>query len=59
MEKMDQDHEIVFQGMAVYADDKRKVSSKLCQKPTDTGILLNFRSCAPLQHKRNIVEDTI
>ena len=59
MEKMDQDHEIVIQGMAVYADDKRKVSSKLRQKTTDTGTILYFRSCASLQHKRNIVEDTI
>ena len=24
------------------------------QKSTDTGIILNFRSCAPLQHKNGI-----
>ena len=56
---MDQKHEIVFLDMAVYVDEKRKVSSKLRQKPTDTGTILNFRSCDPLQHKGNIVEDTI
>ena len=56
---MDQKHEIVFLDMALYVDEKRKVSSKLRQKPTDTGTILNFRSCDPLQHKGNIVEDTI
>ena len=45
--------------MAVYVDEKREVSSKLRQKPTDTGTILNFRSCDPLHHKGNIVEDTI
>ena len=56
---MDQKHEIVFLDMAVYVDEKRKVSSKLRQKPRDTGTILNFRSCDPLQLQGNIVEDTI
>ena len=56
--KGDQKLEIVFLNMAVYVDE-RKVSSKWYRKPTDTGTILNFRSCDPLQHKGNIVEDTI
>ena len=55
---MNQKHEIVFLDIAVYVDE-RKFSSNLCQKPTDTGTILNFRSFDPLQHKRNIVRDTI
>ena len=55
---MNQKHEIVFLDIVVYVDE-RKLSSKLCQKPRDTGTILNFRSCDPLQHKENIIEDTI
>ena len=29
------------------------------QNSTDTGIILNFRSCAPLQHKRNVIQGTV
>ena len=29
------------------------------QKPSDTGTILNYRSCAPLQHKKSIIEGTI
>ena len=49
---------LIFVDIAVYVDE-RKFSSKVCQKPTDTGTILNFRNCDPLQHKGNIVEDTI
>ena len=28
------------------------------QKPSDTGIILNYRSCAPLQHKKSIIQGT-
>ena len=29
------------------------------QKPSDTGKILNYRSCAPLQHKKSIIQGTI
>ena len=29
------------------------------QKPTDTGTILIFRGCAPLQYKRNVIEETV
>ena len=29
------------------------------QKSTDTGVILNFRSCEPLQHKRNMIQGTV
>ena len=34
-------------------------SCKWYQNPTDTGSILNFRSCAQLQYKRNILEGSI
>ena len=29
------------------------------QNPSDTGTILNYRSCAPLQHKKIIIQGTI
>ena len=29
------------------------------QKPSDTGTILSYRSCAPLQHKKSIIQGTI
>ena len=29
------------------------------KKPTDTGVVLKFHSCAPIQHYKNIVEGTV
>ena len=28
------------------------------QKPSDTGTILNYRSCSPLQHKKSIIQGT-
>ena len=35
------------------------ITCKWYQKPTDTGTFLNFRSCTPLQHKKDIIQGTI
>ena len=37
----------------------RKISYHWNQKSNDTGIILNFRSCAPLQHKKNVIQGTL
>ena len=53
-----------MEGYLPFLDTNINVSSKstiTChwyQKPTDTGIILNFRSCAPLQHK-NVTQGTV
>ena len=31
----------------------------MVSKATDTGTILNYRSCAPLQHKKSIIQGTI
>ena len=40
-------------------NENRKISCHWYQKSTDTGIILNFRSCAPLQHKGNVIQGTV
>ena len=37
---------------------KSNITCHWYQKPTDTGIILNFRSCAPLQQK-NVIQGTV
>ena len=40
-------------------DKNRKINCGWYQKPTDTGTILSFGSCAPLQYKRSLVEGTV
>ena len=40
-------------------DKIRKINCGWYQKPTDTGTILNFRSCDPLQYKRSVTEGTV
>ena len=56
---MDEKHELFFLDMEVFVDEQREDSFKWYQKPEDAGKILFFRSCVPLQYKRNIVEVTI
>ena len=37
----------------------KKLSCEWYQKPSDTKIILSFPSCAPIQHKRTLIEGTI
>ena len=41
------------------AHKSRKINCGWYQKPTDTGTVLNFRSCAHLQYKRSVIEGTV
>ena len=38
---------------------ERKLSTAWYSKPTDTGLMLYFRACAPKLYKRNIIEGTV
>ena len=51
--------DLVFLDLNINVNEDRKISCHWCQKSTDTGIILNFRSCAPLQHERNVVQGTV
>ena len=43
----------------VHYSSKSNITCHLCQKPIDTGMILNFRSCAPLQHDEKVIQWTV
>ena len=51
--------ELAFLDLNINLNEYRKISCHWYQKSTDTGIILNFRSCAPLQHKRIVIKGTV
>ena len=51
--------DLAFLDLNINLNEDRKISCHYYQKSTDIGIILNFRSCAPLQHKRNVIQGTV
>ena len=51
--------DLAFLDLNINLNKDRKISCHWYQKSTDTGIILNFRSCAPLQHIRNGIQGTV
>ena len=45
--------------MKINVNSCKEINCEWYKKPTDTGVVLNFRSCAPIQHKKNIGEGTV
>ena len=45
-----------FLDINVNMSSKNNITCPWYQKSTDTGIIPNFRSCAPLQHKKNVIQ---
>ena len=50
---------LAFLDLKISVGKGRKINCGWYQKPTDTGTILNFRSCAPLQYKRSVIEGTV
>ena len=59
IEEFNPNSRLAFLDLNVKVDSGKKVICKWYQKPTDTGIIKNFRGCAPLQYKRNVIEATV
>ena len=59
IENPDSNGDLAFLDLNINVDSRKKVTCGWYQKPTDTGTILIFRSCAPLQYKRNVVEGTV
>ena len=60
IERLNENHrELAFLDMTVHVDIHRKITCNWYKKPTDNDTTPNFRSCAPLQHKKNIIEGTV
>ena len=51
--------DLAFLDLNINLNEDRKISCHWYQNSADTGIILNFRSCAPLQHKRNVIQGTV
>ena len=50
---------LAFLDLNVNVDSGKKVTCGWYQKPPDTGTIINFRGCAPLKYKRNVIEGTV
>ena len=59
LEKVNMEGNLAFLDINVNVSSKIKITCHWYQKPTDTGIILNFRSSAPLQHKKNAIQGTV
>ena len=59
LEKVDMEGNLAFLDINVIVSSKSIINCHWYQKPTDTGIILNLRSCAPLQHKKNVIQGTV
>ena len=59
LEKPNGRGDLAFLDLNINLQEDRKISCLWYQKSTDTGINLNFRSCVPLQHKRNVIQGTV
>ena len=51
--------DLAFLDLNINLNEDRKISCHWYQKSTDIGIILNFRSCAPLKHERNVIQGTV
>ena len=45
--------------LKINVNDIIKTSGQRYQKLTDTGVILNFRSCSPLQHNKNEIQGSV
>ena len=58
IKEFDSNRNLAFLDLNVNVDSGKKFTCGCYQKPTETGTILNFRGCAPLQYKRKAIEGT-
>ena len=59
LETTDDKNSLPFLDMSINVQPEGDIFCTWYQKPSDTGTTLNCRSCAPLQHKKSIIQGTI
>ena len=59
LEKVNMEGNLAFHQINVNVSSKSNITCHWYQKPTETEIILNFRSCAPLQHNKNVIQGTV
>ena len=58
LEKVNMEEDLAFVHINVNLSSTSNITCHWYQKPTETKIILNFRSCAPLQKKKNVIKGT-
>ena len=59
LEKTNSEGNLPFLDLNINISQDRRVTCSWYQKPTDTGTILNYRSCAPTQYKRSVIQGTV
>ena len=59
LEKVNMEENLAFLDINVNVSSKSNITCHGYQKPTDTGVIMNFPSRAPLQHKKNLIQGTV
>ena len=58
LEKVNMEGNLAFLDIKVNVSSKINIICHWYQKPTDTGIIPNFRNCALPQHTKNVIQGT-
>ena len=59
LEKVNMEGNLAFLDINVNVSSESNITCHWYQKPTDTGIILNFCSCTTLQHKKIVIQGTV
>ena len=59
LKKFNTEGDLGFLDININVSSESNITCHWYQKSMDTGIILNFRSCAPLHHKNNVVRETV
>ena len=59
LEKTNSEENLPFLDLNINVSQARRVTCSWYQKPTDTGTILNYRSCAPTQYKHSAIQSTV
>ena len=59
LEKTNSEGNLPFLDLNINVSQGRRVTCSWYQKATDTGTILNYRSCAPTQYKRSVIQGTV
>ena len=59
LEETNSEGNLPFLDLNINVSQGRGVTCSWYQKPTDTGTILNYRSCAPTQYKRSVIQGIV
>ena len=59
LEETNSEENMSFLDLNINVSQGRGVTCNWYQKPTETGTILNYRSCAPTQYKRSVIQGTV